>query len=120
LQADDVTASAPTTEQLRTALLALQKEPLPASPQEKEAYFMTQVSLGEQMAVQGESVHIYTMIMEKPTVHRCCLQSSLRPRLLQGTEGLPVSCGAHYAIREERATSCFQGASCSTLSSSCH
>ena len=54
LKADDVTASAPTTEQLRTALVALQKEPLPASPQEKEAYFMTQVSLGEQMAAQGK------------------------------------------------------------------
>ena len=76
---------------------------------------MTQVSLGEQMAVQGESVHICTVIMEKPTVHRYCLQSSLRPRLLQGTEGLPVSCGAHYALREERATSCFQGAWYSTL-----
>jgi import receptor subunit TOM20 len=49
-------------------LLAIQKEPLPASPQEKEAYFMTQVSLGEQMAVQGESIHICIMIMEKPTV----------------------------------------------------
>ena len=72
---------------------------------------MTQVSLGEQMAAQGESFHTYIVIVEKPTVHRCCLQSPLRPRLLQGIEGLPVSRGTHYALREERATSCFQGAS---------
>jgi len=65
LKADDVTASAPTTEQLRTALVALQKEPLPASPQDKEAYFMTQVSLGEQMAAQGESIQFCVTIMEK-------------------------------------------------------
>jgi import receptor subunit TOM20 len=58
---DDATASAPTAEQLRTALLALQKEPLPVSPQEKEGYFMNQVSLGEQMASQGEFSYIYAL-----------------------------------------------------------
>ena len=73
---------------------------------------MTQVSLGEQMAVQGEFVYICIVIMEKLTVRRCRLQSPLRPRLLQGIESLSVSCGAHCALREERTTSCFQGASC--------
>lgn len=64
LKADDSTASAPTAEQLRTALLALQKEPLPVSPQEKEGYFMNQVSLGEQMASQGEFLYI-CIVLEK-------------------------------------------------------
>jgi len=76
---------------------------------------MTQVSLGEQMAAQGKSIHTCIMTVEKPTVYRCCLQSPLRSRLLQGIEGLPVSRGAHYALREERATSCLQGASCFAL-----
>ena len=67
---------------------------------------MTQVSLGEQMAAQGKSVHI-CIVMTKLIVCRFRLQPPVRPRLLQGTEGLSVSCGAHYALREERATSCF-------------
>jgi len=70
---------------------------------------MTQVSLGEQMAVQGEFGLFRVPIMENLRVPRFCLHPSLRPRLLQGIEGLPVSCGAHYALREERSTSRFQG-----------
>ena len=70
---------------------------------------MTQVSLGEQMAAQGESVRFRVAIMEKLRVCRCRLHPPLRPRLLQGLEGLPVSCGTHYAIREECSTSGFQG-----------
>lgn len=34
---------------------------------------MTQVSLGEQMAAQGESIPTYIVIMERPTAHRCRL-----------------------------------------------
>lgn len=58
---------------------------------------MTQVSLGEQMATQGESIH-GRIVMMKLTVRRSCFQPPLRPRLLQGIEGLSITCGAHYAL----------------------
>lgn len=60
LKADDAITFAPTTEQLRAALLALQEESVPASVQENEGYFMTQVNLGEEMAHKGEfSAHTH-------------------------------------------------------------
>jgi len=58
---------------------------------------MTQVSLGEQMAAQGESIY-GRAVMKKLTVCRSRLQPPLRPRLLQGVEGLPVTRRAHYAL----------------------
>jgi mitochondrial import receptor subunit TOM20 len=42
------------TEELRTALAKIRTEPLPASTTEKEQYFMSQASLGEQFCAQGE------------------------------------------------------------------
>ena len=38
---------------LREALLQVKNEPTPQTPEEKEHYFMSQVSAGEQLAVQG-------------------------------------------------------------------
>ena len=54
LKVDDAIASAPTTEQLRAALLTLQEQLVPASVQENVGYFMTQFNLGEEMARKGE------------------------------------------------------------------
>jgi len=76
---------------------------------------MTQVSLGEQMAAQGKSVHFFIVMMEKLTARRFRLQPPFCLGLLQGIEGLPVSCGAHYALRKERPASSFQGTLCLTL-----
>lgn len=42
-------------EELRAALATLRKEALPATPEEKEMYFMTSVGEGEQLATQGQS-----------------------------------------------------------------
>ena len=70
---------------------------------------MTQVSLGEQMAAQGESVWFYVVMIKRLRVRRSLLYPPICPRLLQGVEGLSVSCGTHYALRKERSTSCFQG-----------
>ncbi|KAF9266257.1 MAS20-domain-containing protein [Marasmius fiardii PR-910] len=47
-------ASATTsTADLRAALEQVKKEPVPASPEQKEAFFMSQVATGEQLAAQG-------------------------------------------------------------------
>jgi hypothetical protein len=49
------------------------------------------------------------VVTEKLRGHRSRLQPPFCPRLLQGTEGLPVSCRAHRALRKERPTPGFQG-----------
>lgn len=48
-------AAAVTDAEVRAALEKVRSETVPASPQEKEGYFMTQVNLGEQLCGQGES-----------------------------------------------------------------
>lgn len=55
---DDSAAISPTTDQLRAALAKVQQESLPTTPQEKEHYFMTQVSLGEQLTAQGPAFNL--------------------------------------------------------------
>jgi hypothetical protein len=42
---------------LRAALAAIRKEPIPATPDEKEAYFMDSVSAGEALLLQGTVSH---------------------------------------------------------------
>lgn len=44
-----------TPEKLREAIERLAAEETPKSPEEKEQFFMTQVSLGETLAGQGQS-----------------------------------------------------------------
>lgn len=43
-------------EELRAALEKIRAEPLPASTAEKETYFMSQASLGEQLCTRGMSI----------------------------------------------------------------
>ena len=42
-------------EELKAAMAKIRAEPLPPSTEEKEAYFMAQASLGEQLCTQGVS-----------------------------------------------------------------
>ena len=42
-------------EVLRETIKKLQADELPASPEEKEQYFMNHVGLGEQLALQGQA-----------------------------------------------------------------
>ncbi|KAJ3754171.1 hypothetical protein EV360DRAFT_96701 [Lentinula raphanica] len=46
------------TEELREALEQVKAEQVPVSPEQKEAYFMTQVSAGEQLALQGPMFYL--------------------------------------------------------------
>ena len=52
----------------------------------------------------------------KLTILRPRLQPTFRPRLLQGIEGVPISCGTHRALREEHPISNLQSASSFSLS----
>lgn len=52
-QADEPPPISP--ELLLETLKKLQADELPASPDEKEQYFMNHVGIGEQLALQGES-----------------------------------------------------------------
>ncbi|KAH7931323.1 MAS20-domain-containing protein [Leucogyrophana mollusca] len=44
--------------ELRNALEKVRKEEVPASPEEKEQYFMAQVGMGEQLCAQGPMFHL--------------------------------------------------------------
>ncbi|KAH7916790.1 hypothetical protein BJ138DRAFT_1131771 [Hygrophoropsis aurantiaca] len=44
--------------ELRTALEKVRKEDVPASPEDKEQYFMAQVGMGEQLCAQGPMFHL--------------------------------------------------------------
>ncbi|KAF9226766.1 MAS20-domain-containing protein [Gyrodon lividus] len=44
--------------ELRTALEKVRQEEVPAGPEEKEQYFMTQVGMGEQLCAQGPAFHL--------------------------------------------------------------
>ncbi|KAI0082448.1 MAS20-domain-containing protein, partial [Panus rudis PR-1116 ss-1] len=46
------------TDELRAALSKIQQEDLPAGPEEREQYFMTQVGMGEQLAAQGPAFQL--------------------------------------------------------------
>ncbi|THV08202.1 MAS20-domain-containing protein [Dendrothele bispora CBS 962.96] len=46
------------TDDLRAALEQVKKEEVPVSPEQKEAYFMSQVAAGEQMSIQGPNFHL--------------------------------------------------------------
>ncbi|KAJ3972130.1 hypothetical protein EV361DRAFT_907327 [Lentinula raphanica] len=46
------------TEELREALEQVKAEQVPVSPEQKETYFMTQVSAGEQLALQGPMFYL--------------------------------------------------------------
>jgi import receptor subunit TOM20 len=48
-------SSTVTPDMLRSALEQVKQEEPPSSTEEKEAYFMTQVGMGEQLAAQGMS-----------------------------------------------------------------
>ncbi|KAG6334866.1 hypothetical protein ID866_4226 [Astraeus odoratus] len=43
---------------LKTALEKVRNEEVPASPEEKEKYFMSQVGMGEQLSAQGPAFHL--------------------------------------------------------------
>ncbi|KAF5332028.1 hypothetical protein D9758_014584 [Tetrapyrgos nigripes] len=51
-------ASTTSDEDLRAALEQVKKEEVPAAPEQKEAYFMSQVAAGEQMSVLGPDHHL--------------------------------------------------------------
>ncbi|KIJ69854.1 hypothetical protein HYDPIDRAFT_184391 [Hydnomerulius pinastri MD-312] len=44
--------------ELRSALEKVRKEEVPAGPEEKEQYFMSQVGMGEQLCAQGPAFHL--------------------------------------------------------------
>ena len=50
-------------EELRAALAQIRAEPLPASTKEKENYFMSQASLGEQLCTQGECTSFMSILL---------------------------------------------------------
>ncbi|KAI0327750.1 MAS20-domain-containing protein [Cubamyces sp. BRFM 1775] len=52
-QAQAEAASAVNPAELKATILKIQAEELPATPDEKESYFITQVQVGEQLAQQG-------------------------------------------------------------------
>ena len=47
------------TDDVRAALDKVKAEEVPSTPEQKEQYFMSQVSMGEQICTQGQS-HTYT------------------------------------------------------------
>ncbi len=55
-----------TPEKLRDALEQLKNEESPKTPDEKEAYFMQQVSIGEQLVAQG---NVAPIIQRLPVAH---------------------------------------------------
>ncbi|KAG7097394.1 hypothetical protein E1B28_004744 [Marasmius oreades] len=57
-QASLAASGATSTADLRAALEQVKKEPVPASPDQKEAFFMSQVAMGEQLAAQGPDFHL--------------------------------------------------------------
>lgn len=100
-----------TPEMLRAALEQVKLEEPPSSTEEKEAYFMTQVGMGEQLAAQGMSFAIFTFEKECSTPHVSRTQL-LPPRchcVLQGSPCLSLSRRAHCHLPEDRSRTALQG-----------
>ncbi|KAL0580513.1 mitochondrial import receptor subunit tom20 [Marasmius crinis-equi] len=57
-QASLAASGVPPTADLRAALEQVKKEPVPASPDQKEHFFMSQVATGEQLSLQGPEFHL--------------------------------------------------------------
>ncbi|THH31317.1 hypothetical protein EUX98_g2883 [Antrodiella citrinella] len=57
-QSDAVQASAVKPEDIRAALLKVREEELPENQEEKEAYFLKSVDLGERLCHQGPTFHL--------------------------------------------------------------
>ncbi|KAK7049747.1 mitochondrial import receptor subunit tom20 [Paramarasmius palmivorus] len=57
-QASEAAANAVSQAELRQALEQVKKEPVPASPDQKEAFFMSQVAAGEQLSLQGPDFYL--------------------------------------------------------------
>ncbi|KAI0663278.1 MAS20-domain-containing protein [Cubamyces menziesii] len=57
-QAQAEAASAVNPAELKATILKIQAEELPATPDEKESYFITQVQVGEQLAQQGPAFYL--------------------------------------------------------------
>ncbi|THH15205.1 hypothetical protein EW146_g5224 [Bondarzewia mesenterica] len=109
--------------ELRAALEKVQKDQEPATPEEKEAYFMTQVNLGEQLCAQAicfyralrvypspmELIIIYQRTMPEPVFKVvyiiCCdsreLSLKLFPKLVMEMTNLEVSNPSPTADNED-------------------
>ncbi|KAJ8087027.1 mitochondrial import receptor subunit tom20 [Marasmius tenuissimus] len=57
-QASLAASTGTATADLRAALEQVKKEPVPASPEQKETYFMSQVATGEQLSLQGPDFYL--------------------------------------------------------------
>lgn len=53
---------------LRAALAKVRTEELPATPEEKEQYFMTQVGMAEELAAQGMLFYDSHLDMTEPVI----------------------------------------------------
>lgn len=78
-------------EELKAALAKIRAEPLPASTQDKEQYFMAQASLGEQLCTQGA---LYIISYSLTCSNHCnqVLRSLFLPRL----RSLGLSVSTHH------------------------
>jgi mitochondrial import receptor subunit TOM20 len=59
-QSKEVASNLISTEDLRAALDNVKAEEVPSTPEQREQYFMSQVSLGEQMCTQGQRYTLLT------------------------------------------------------------
>jgi hypothetical protein len=84
-------ASAIPPDELREALDKVKNEEVPKSAEEKEQYFMSQVSMGEQLCTQGKSLGPHPC-NEVSCSYRSCIPSTSRVMLLQSAPSLPVTC----------------------------
>ncbi|KIY51648.1 MAS20-domain-containing protein [Fistulina hepatica ATCC 64428] len=58
----DVSSSGVPPEELREALQQIKQQPLPTKPEELESLFMSQISMGEGLAVQGPSFYLQSAL----------------------------------------------------------
>lgn len=80
-------------EALREVLKSVRSEAGPQTPEEKENYFMTQIGMGEQLTLQGQST--YSLLLVYDALTFSCRSSILPPRcncLLPCPPGVPIAC----------------------------
>lgn len=78
-------------EELKTALAKLRDEHLPVDSEEKEHFFMSQVSLGEQLCAQGENSTNSPCILFLTSLCRPHILSPCCNVVLQSSPGLSLT-----------------------------
>ena len=101
---------------LKAAVMEAQEDGFPVDVEEKEAYFMSEVARGEQLAQEGMfQEHIPRLAIAKrmkemrirPLIAEANISTRLRqrrgrPLLLQSLEGLPTAFRPDHHLRQDR------------------